>query len=722
MTFFQDGVYLGVTSGAVLYSFSYDDNASLLSLTDANNHTLSFSYDTNNHLNLIESDTSQYTAVTIDANATLKEVRYEDNTAYSFTYDENDLLLVKQEPKGNRFTHLFDSNGRVSEVHDDEGGVYGYESGANSSYRYSVIHYPEGEDVTYRNYNESNGDLRSTISYPSGDVTTIVQSADGTAKTTTQCGMNTYEAYAATHPRSGEKLLTLQRTTTPSGLSFESTYDYNFTDTTQTQSTTHNQATSTTQIDYANHTLTSTSATGMTTQLHLDANMRNLLEYTTPLGIHTAYNYDSHNRLLHVSAGNRNTSYSYNERGKLQSMSENNATETTTYGYDTLDRLNTITKTDGTTLRFSYDANGNMQTLTTPSNATNSWEHNAINKPTLWQSPLAKETRYGYDKKRRLTTIERPSGKTLTHTYTNGQKVETNTTERTYSYTYACGNKPLHVNTSDNEAISYGYDGDLLTNITQSGTLNQSIAISYNTSFLPSSITYADVNESISYDSENRITTRGSASMEYNLTSMTLNDTNFSKALHVNPYGELQNTQNAINHKTLYSQSITSRDLNGRILTMNEKVGNRITRYTYAYDTMGRLVTADTTSGIPFMIFLDDLPIAGLKDKETRSQSYMYDANGNRVSTTQNGITTTLSHSIGDQLETIGNDLYAYDEDGALSTKITDEGTTDYNYGTLGELRSVVKPDGTIIEYVHNANNQRVAKKVNGEITHFTPL
>ena len=45
------------------------------------------------------------------------------------------------------------------------------------------------------------------------------------------------------------------------------------------------------------------------------------------------------------------------------------------------------------------------------------------------------------------------------------------------------------------------------------------------------------------------------------------------------------------------------------------------------------------------------------------------------------------------------------------------EGTTHYSYGTLSELKSVVKPDGTIIEYVHNANNQRVAKKVNGQIT-----
>jgi hypothetical protein len=39
-----------------------------------------------------------------------------------------------------------------------------------------------------------------------------------------------------------------------------------------------------------------------------------------------------------------------------------------------------------------------------------------------------------------------------------------------------------------------------------------------------------------------------------------------------------------------------------------------------------------------------------------------------------------------------------------------------YSYGTLGELREVKLPDQTIIKYYQNANNQRVAKEVNGTI------
>ena len=66
-------------------------------------------------------------------------------------------------------------------------------------------------------------------------------------------------------------------------------------------------------------------------------------------------------------------------------------------------------------------------------------------------------------------------------------------------------------------------------------------------------------------------------------------------------------------------------------------------------------------------------------------------------------------------LYNLNNTIYAYDEDGYLASKVTPLGTTHYNYGTLGELLSVVTPEVTI-EYLHNANNQRVAKKVNGTI------
>jgi len=72
-------------------------------------------------------------------------------------------------------------------------------------------------------------------------------------------------------------------------------------------------------------------------------------------------------------------------------------------------------------------------------------------------------------------------------------------------------------------------------------------------------------------------------------------------------------------------------------------------------------------------------------------------------------------YTLDDQIVTYGDNTYQYNDDGYLQSKITPNGTTTYQYGVFGELQKVVIPTKTI-EYLHNANNQRVAKKINGEI------
>jgi len=78
--------------------------------------------------------------------------------------------------------------------------------------------------------------------------------------------------------------------------------------------------------------------------------------------------------------------------------------------------------------------------------------------------------------------------------------------------------------------------------------------------------------------------------------------------------------------------------------------------------------------------------------------------------------TTTASYTLDDQLEVYGDNTYRYNDDGYLMEKVTPDGATTYDYGTLGELKKVTTATKTI-EYLHNANNQRVAKLINGVIT-----
>ena len=96
-------------------------------------------------------------------------------------------------------------------------------------------------------------------------------------------------------------------------------------------------------------------------------------------------------------------------------------------------------------------------------------------------------------------------------------------------------------------------------------------------------------------------------------------------------------------------------------------------------------------------------------------ENYTYDNNGNRLSATVNGVSTQASYTLDDNLEVYGDNTYLYDTDGYLTQKTTPNETTTYSYGTMGELLSVVTPTQNIT-YKHNANNQRVAKEINGVI------
>ncbi|MFC1850396.1 RHS repeat domain-containing protein [candidate division CSSED10-310 bacterium] len=49
-------------------------------------------------------------------------------------------------------------------------------------------------------------------------------------------------------------------------------------------------------------------------------------------------------------------------------------------------------------------------------------------------------------------------------------------------------------------------------------------------------------------------------------------------------------------------------------------------------------------------------------------------------------------------------------------TKTEGSDTTTYNYDVLGNLISVELPDGTLIEYIIDASNRRIGKKVNGTL------
>ena len=121
------------------------------------------------------------------------------------------------------------------------------------------------------------------------------------------------------------------------------------------------------------------------------------------------------------------------------------------------------------------------------------------------------------------------------------------------------------------------------------------------------------------------------------------------------------------------------------------------TTYDYTYDIAGRLTE--------------------VKENGVVASTYTYDTNGNRLSHVTPLDTFAGVYDAQDRLISYGANSYAYTANGELTTKVESGQVTWYNYDVLGNLLDATLPNGDLVEYVIDAKNRRVGKKVNGVMT-----
>jgi YD repeat-containing protein len=140
---------------------------------------------------------------------------------------------------------------------------------------------------------------------------------------------------------------------------------------------------------------------------------------------------------------------------------------------------------------------------------------------------------------------------------------------------------------------------------------------------------------------------------------------------------------------TIFDLSYSDRDGAGRIesVTQSGVLGTQTT--TYSYSDSGQLQDLD----------IDGIPVAP-------SPAYTYDANGNRL--TAPGIGTPAEYDAQDRLLVYGGAPYDYTANGDLLRKHVGAQVTHYDYDVYGNLRSVILPDGSGVQYVIDTLNRRV--------------
>ena len=168
-----------------------------------------------------------------------------------------------------------------------------------------------------------------------------------------------------------------------------------------------------------------------------------------------------------------------------------------------------------------------------------------------------------------------------------------------------------------------------------------------------------------------------------------------SDAYTYNTFGETSEYSLTENGAVVFDEQYV-RDDAGRITSRTETSAGTSTTIGYGYDTAGRLASV-TRDG-------------------TQTTAYSYNANGGRSAKSMPGATYSATYDDQDRLLTYLGATYSYTANGELSTKTDMNGTTSYTYDALGNLRTVVLPDGKRVDYVIDGQNRRVGKKVNGTL------
>jgi len=256
--------------------------------------------------------------------------------------------------------------------------------------------------------------------------------------------------------------------------------------------------------------------------------------------------------------------------------------------------------------------------------------------------------------------------------------------------------------TGASESMSFAYDGSMQTGVTFTGTVNGSLGWTFDNNFW---ITSESVNGSainFTYDNDGRLNSVGDLTITRNWQNGFLTGTALGTIIDSYSYstfGETASYIAKVSGASVFDVQYT-RDAIGRIVTKTETIGGgasgTTTVYEYSYDMVGRLTA--------------------VKEGGVTVSTYDYDANGNRITAVTRAGTFQGFYDLQDRMTKYGDASYTYTANGERKTKNDADGVTAYSYDVFGNLRSVALPDGTSVEYIIDASNRRIGKKVNGSL------
>lgn len=692
-------------TAAILYEFRYTTEGYLSEIEDVDGDITLIERDTAGEPSAIIGPDGQRTQLFTNADGYLTDIINPAGEAFQVTYTIDGLLKSFTDPQLNTSSMTYDIQGRLTHDQNPAGGSWTL-TRSDFEGAYEVQKQSEEGRVTlYRVEQLLSGMRRWLNTSPDGTISETLFEEGGT--TTTAADGTITRQLQGPDPRFGMHAPVNISTsvTTPAGLisTTSASRTGNLIEDLNVNGRHYRRV-----FDPSTLSFTSTSPELRESVSIIDA--KGKITAKTVAGIESMYfNYDLRGRIDTITQGTgtqlRQSLLSYDIDGYLDTITDP-LNRTTDFDYDAAGRVTRQTLPDSRFIDYTYDANGNLTSVTPPGRAAHVFNHTPVDFTADYNPPDigigVDVTQYDYNLDKQLTRVTRPDGQLVTFNYgaITGRLDSINTPRGVTSYGYHPATGQLNQMTAPGgETLSYTYDGLLPLTETWGGTINGSVSRGYDNNFR---IVQQSLNGdpiSYGYDNDNLMTQAGALTLNRNalnglLTGTTLGSATTSQSY--NPFGELQTMAASYGATALYDVSY-SRDALGRITQKSELLQGVTSTYDYTYDLVGRLTN----------VVLNGVPTA----------TYDYDTNGNRISGSNAGGPINATYDAQDRLTSYNGVTYNYTANGELTSKTESGVTTTFNYDVLGNLMQVVLPGDITLDYVIDAADRRIGKRVNGALT-----
>ncbi|MGH8488935.1 MAG: hypothetical protein ACREXS_08765 [Gammaproteobacteria bacterium] len=278
--------------------------------------------------------------------------------------------------------------------------------------------------------------------------------------------------------------------------------------------------------------------------------------------------YDTRGRLTEITTGARTTHLGYYESGPSQGYLHtltDALNRTLSYDYDLAGRVRRQTLPDGRAIELGYDANGNLTSLIPPGQPAHLFDYTALDQESEYTPPAVDTfdpaTRYTYNRDKQLEVITRPDGQVLDFVYDSAGRPQTLTAPHgNTTYAYDSVGRLQSLTAPGGVALSYGYDGALVTGETLAGPVTGTLTRSYNTDFRVQALSVNGASIAFGYDNDRLLTSAGSLSLTRDpnnglLTGTVLGTVNDSRGY--NGFGEIEDYSASHNSNALLNLHYT---------------------------------------------------------------------------------------------------------------------------------------------------------------------